>query len=457
MNKAVFATVLTAAAVTAPFCVATVPAAAQAGSAAPANQTAPASSGTEAPQKEATLQPDEYAAYQKVITATDPAAKAAAADAFLQKYPQSSVKAAVLEQEMAAYAQSNNPKTLDVAQQVLQVDPNNIQALVLTTTLEKAQGDAATDPSTKQSDFDKAADAATRGLAVTKPANVTDDQWKTLQAQVKPYFYSAIGADALQKKDYAGAITAYTNELQAVPPAQTQQPGPVLQDTYYLAQAYYSQQPPDYLKCSFFATRTATFAPDQYKSQFQPLANYCYRKYHGGDDGYDAVKTAAQANVMPAQDFLSSVKPAPTPADQATAVLESDKKEDPTLAKVNLEDREYVIANGTPDQAQEEFAPIKGKEVKVSGVVVSVSGTDLKLAVSDDAKNTNPPVADFDITLKSEPKTAPATGATVDVVATFDSFTQKPTMITMTGGEIQGPKEKAPVHHTTTTHHRAAH
>lgn len=397
-------------------------------------QAAPAAPGAQAgPQ----LSQEEYTAYNAVITATDPAAKATAADAFLTKYPQSSVKNTVLEQLLAAYAQANNaPKALEAADRLLQVDPNNIRALALETSLLKTQGDSATDPAAKQTAYDKAADAASRGLKATKPAAVSDTDWAAIQKQVTPYFYSAIGIDALTKKDSAGAIAAYTSELKAVDVAQTTQPGPFLQDTFFLGQAYYIATPPDYLNCTYFTTRTALLAPDQFKSQFQPLATYCYKKYHGGEDGYDAVKTAAQANLFPAADFAASVKPAPTPADQATTVYEADKKDDPGLAKAALADREFVMSYGTQEQGDAEFAPIKGKEVKVEGKVVSITDSTLTLAVSDDAKQANPATADFSVTLKEAPKTPPAVGAEVAVVATFDSYTQKPLLITMTGGEV---------------------
>ena len=402
------------------------------------------------------LSQDEYTAYNAVITATDPTAKAAAAEAFLTKYPQSTVKSTVLEQLLAAYAANNPTKALDAADRLLQVDPNNIRALAVDTSLLKAQGDTATDPAAKQAAYDKAATAAARGLKATKPAAVSDADWAAIEKQVTPYFYSAEGIAALNKKDGAGAIAAYTAELKAVDPAQTAQPGPFLQDTFFLGQAYYISTPPDYLNCTFFTTRVALLAPDQFKPQFQPLATYCYKKFHGGDDGYDAVKTAAQASLFPTPEFASSVKPAPTVADQATGVLEADKKDDPTLLKTAFADREFVIANGTAAQADEEFNPIKDKEVKIAGKVVSLTDTALMLAVSDDAKQANPIVADVTITLKEAPKTPPAVGADVDVVGTIASYTQKPLMITMTGAEIQekaapkaatkaAPAKRAPV------------
>lgn len=443
MKKAVFASMLAVAAVaSAPYS-----AAAQA---APDNQSAP---GAQAPSQPASgsqasgqaaaggqvqLSQPEYAAYNNVTTAADPAAKASAAEAFLTQFPQSSVKGAVLQQlAVAYYSQQNWAKAGDAADRLLQADANNIQGLFIATSAAKSQGDLATDAATRQPSYDKAAGYATRGLAATKPASVDQAQWDTVTKQLAPTFYSAIGIDAIGKKDYPGAISAYTSELKAVPEDQTKTPGVTLQDTYYLGTAYYQSTPPDYLSCAFYATRAVTFAPDQYKGQFQPVATYCYKKYHGGDDGYDAVKTAAASNLFMPDSLKTSIKPAPTPADQATQVLASDKQDDPTLVKTNLADRMFVIQNGTSDQADEEFNPIKGKEARLSGVVVSITDTDLQLAVTDDSKQASPKVADVDITLKEAPKTPPAVDATVEVLGTFDSYTQKPLLVKMTGGEIQ--------------------
>ncbi len=426
MKKAIFASVLAVAAVSAPYCIA------QDAAAQPA-------------AGQVQLQPDEYAAYQNVTTATDPAAKSTAAEAFLTKYPQSSVKADVLTNLALAYYQQNNlPKLADAADRLLQVDPNNIRGLVFDATALKQQGDASADAATRQTFYDKAAGFAQRGLTAPKPASVDQTQWDTFTKTIYPTFYSTIGAAAFGKKDYPAAISAYTSELKAAPEDATKQPGPLLQDTFYLGTAYYQSTPPDYLSCAFFTQRAANFAPDQFKAQFQPTADYCYKKYHGGADGQDAVKTAASATLFPPDSFKSSVKAAPTPADQATALLASDKADDATLAKTNIMDREFVMQYGTSAQADEEFTPIKGKEIEVSGVVVSITGTDLKLAVSDDAKTANPKVADFDVTLKEEPKTAPSVDATVKVIATVDSYTQNPVMVKMTAGEIQTKKAGAP-------------
>src|SRR5258707_15444922 len=74
--------------------------------------------------------PAEYNAYSNAIGQSSPAAKASAIEAFLQQYPNSVVKAEVLQELLVAYQQQNNmDKSLDAASRLLQVDPNNLRAL----------------------------------------------------------------------------------------------------------------------------------------------------------------------------------------------------------------------------------------------------------------------------------------------------------------------------------------
>src|SRR5438045_2057492 len=71
----------------------------------------------------------EYNAYISATGQTDPAAKAAALEAFVQQYPNSVVKEDALEGAMAAYQQAGNmAKVDDAANRERQIDLNNVQA-----------------------------------------------------------------------------------------------------------------------------------------------------------------------------------------------------------------------------------------------------------------------------------------------------------------------------------------
>jgi hypothetical protein len=384
----------------------------------------------------------EYAAYNNAITQTTPQTKAPALEAYLTAYPQSAVKAATLEQLMLNYAQFDPKKAVDAADRLLQVDPNNMRALTFEVYFRRQEGEQATDPATKQTDLDAAASYAQKGLAVTtKPAEMSDDDFAKVKAAATPVFDSAIAEDALNKKDSATAITSYKAELGSVPVAQTQVPGTILQDTYTLGQAYYQQKPPDYVNCTWYASRAAAFAPEPYKSQFLPLAKYCYKKYHGADDGYEAVTAAVQTNLDPPADF--KIKPAPTPADIVAQVISST----PDLATLAVSDKEFILANGKPEDAAKVWDTIKGKSVQFPDTtVIAVNDTSIQVAVSDDAVQSK--TADFTFQLKEPLKTPPAVGAKVTLTGTYASFTPSPIMITMSDGAVVEPK-KAPVHHTT--------
>jgi hypothetical protein len=417
----------------------------------------------------------EYKSYNDAISATDPKAKAAAIEAYLTAFPQSCVKLPTTIALMQTYSQAGDAtKTLDAADRVLQLDPTNMQALFAEAFLRKTAADALTDATAKQAGLDTAAGYAQKGLTAPKPAGMSDADFKTLQATATPVFYSAIAYAAFNKKDSATAIDNYKKELASVPVAQTQVPGPILQDTYYLAMSYLQTTPRDYLNCAFYAARFVAFAPEPYKSQIAPTAKSCYKKYHGGDDGYDAVATVASANLNPPADFASSVKPAPTPAEQIHGIITST----PDLSTLAISDKEMVFQYGSPEDAAKVWDTIKGKSVSIPGaLIVAATPTQLQVAVSDDSVASK--TADFTFTLKAPdplPEKATAAqkaafdkntaaiadatqvGKTVTLSGTYDSFTPKPLMITMSDGEVVLPKAEKPkpAAHAPVAHHPVA-
>src|SRR5271163_2966922 len=100
------------------------------------------------------MSPAEYNAYNSAIGQATPQAKASALEAYLTAYPQSAVKGSVLEQLMLAYAAFDPAKSLDAADRLLQVDPNNLRALTFETYFRLSGADAITDPAAKQAALD---------------------------------------------------------------------------------------------------------------------------------------------------------------------------------------------------------------------------------------------------------------------------------------------------------------
>ena len=383
------------------------------------------------------LDPAEFADYDNAVNKqTTPQTQAPALEAYLTKYPKSTVKADVLQRLMLDYYQFDHAKAIDAADRVLQVTPGNPQALTIEVAFRGEAAQATTDPTAHQAALDAAANYAQQGLDAAKPAGMSDADFAKLKASVTPTFYSAIASDDMGKQDYAGAVTAYKAELAATPIEQTQVAGTALQDTYYLGNAYYQMKPADYVNCTFYTTRAASYAPDNFKAQLQPLATYCYKKYHGSADGYDAVVTAAKANLNPPAGF--SIVPAPTNED----IVKKTIAETPDLATLALADKEFIIQYGKPEDADKVFATVKGKTTEIpDATVISATADKVTVAVSDDAVQSK--MADFSYNMKTPLTKIPAVGSKVTLTGTYTSYTQSPLLITMDNGE-EIAKKSAP-------------
>jgi len=211
-----------------------------------------------------------------------------------------------------------------------------------------------------------------------------------------------------------------------------------LNDTYLLGQAYAQQTPPDLKNAVWFLTRAAAYAPPAAKDQIEKAAEYYYNKYHGSMDGFDQVKTLVTQSVLPPDSYNpTAAPPPPSPADQAAKVVSTT----PDLKTLNLNDKEFILFNGKPEDAEKMWATMKGQTYQIPGKVVSATADSVQLAVTDDAKASN--TADFTINMKKPLTTPPAIGTMVNYNATFDSYTQNPKMITLIDGAPPAPEKPA--------------
>jgi len=363
------------------------------------------------------MSPAEYKAYNDAITQTNPQAKAAALESYLEAYPQSQVKGDTIQLLMLTYSGFDPVKTLSTADRLLQVEPENLRAMTFEVYFRMQNADKAADAAAKQTDLDSAADYAKKGLAVTaKPKDMAQADFDKLKEASTPVFYRAIGNAAFNKKDMPAAISAFKSELASVPVADTEKPGPILQDTYSLGFAYYQSTPPDYVNCTWYTTRAANFAPEPYKSQMSPIAKYCYKKYHGADDGYDAVAAAVATNLNPPAGF--TIKPAPSPADIVANVIATT----PDLSTLAVSDKEFILQNGKPEDTAKVWDTIKGKSVELPNVtVVTATDSAITASVSDDAVQSK--TADFTFNFTTPLKTVPAVGAQITLSGTYSSYT----------------------------------
>ncbi len=392
--------------------------------------------------------PAEYNAYNSAIGQPTPQAKEQAIEAFLQQYPNSVVKQQMLEVLMGAYSETGNTqKALDTARKVLAVDPNDMRALALSAFVLRAQAGQKTNPAEAQPLLDEAAADAQKGLNAPAPTGADAANFDKMKTAVTPLFNGAIAADDLEKKDYAGAIQNFQAELKAMPEPDTTK-GPAIEDTYLLGTAYTQQNPQDLVNAVWYLARAAAYAPEPFKDQIQKAAQYWYKKYHGTMDGFDQVQAQSKTSLMPPAGFtIAAAPPPPSPQQLAHTAVTST----PDLKTMALTDKEFVLSNGTPDDAGKVWDTMKGLTTKVPGKVIAATPDSVKLAVSDDAQQSNK--ADFTINMKTPLRTLPTVGSTINLIATFDSYTQTPPMIIMKDGEAPAATKPRAVHRTTARHH----
>jgi len=399
--------------------------------------------GTAAPaqQKKEIKNPAEYNAYMGALQQTDPTAKAAALEAFLQTYPDSVMKEDGLELLMRTYQQTNNlPKTEDAATRLLQVNPNNVTALALLSYSRRMQA-LQGGPNAQQA-LQQAADYGQKGLTALqtyqKPEGMTDDQFSQLKTQLAGIFNASVGLNALQTKDYASAQTHLAVAAAANPTD--------FATTYQLALANLDAPQPNYLDGLWYIARAANLAPTpQYKQQISEYGRRKYIKYHGGDDGWNDILTAAASPTKPAN---FAIKPAPTPAEQAATLVQQKP-----VDQMSFDEIQMVLTSGNQDAATKVWDGLKDKPIAIEGKLISGTPTKLMIAGSYDDVQANK--ADIELTMNAAipARLMPKDGATIQFQGYPMTYEPSPFMVHMDRGTLIAPKG-APETPKKTTPHR---
>jgi hypothetical protein len=245
--------------------------------------------------------------YTNAVAQAEPAAKEAAINAFLTRYPYSHAQEDMLEQLMAVYVREPDMKKVtETANRILTVDPRNLRALFYVTYATKERALTA-NPAEAQRLLDSAAQAARIALdAPSRPDYMSEVDFDKLRAVTSPTFYSAIGIDDAARQDYFGAIENFGMELKAPINIKATESGFELDDTYRLAQAYAGQTPADLKNAAWFYTRAAQYSTSETKAQWEAKAEATYLDYHGSMDGYPEVQALARENVFPPPEYNPS-------------------------------------------------------------------------------------------------------------------------------------------------------
>jgi hypothetical protein len=381
-------------------------------------------------QQKTIKDPAEYNAYMAALNTADPAQKAASMESFVVKYPNSVVKIDALEQAMAAYQLASNQAGVEkAARRVLQVASGNVRALAVLTVIERAKATAG----------DKAALAqmqahAQQGAAALKSwrnaDGMNDADFAKLRRQMENIFNGAFGFAALQGKDYGRARDAYLLADQTS-----------LQDVYQLGIAELEMNPVD-ANGFWHVARAISLANSQKLDAAAKSADAYgrakYKRYHGGEDGWDAVvKQAASGTAIP-KDFANAITRAPTPAEIAVKAVQDN---DP--GSFSFEDMEFILGLRDASPANREAAERvwralqergAGARFKLRVKVIAASTTTIEAAITDDNKKSDK--ADMHIVLAKPSEPPPAAGTLVTVTGRFSDYTPAPFAFTMIQGEL---------------------
>lgn len=388
--------------------------------------------------------PGEYNAYITALNTQDPAAKAAAMEAFVKQYPQSVVLVDALEQAMAGYQQSNNPaKVEEMAKRILQLQPNHIRALAVVVALDRNKATVGDQAALKE--MCTYAQTGLQQLAGwQKPEGMTDPDFEKLKTQMADIFNGAAGFCALQAKNYTQARDFYTKAFQIDPTN--------LQDVYQLAVADLEMNPLD-LNGLWYCSKAIGLAQKLNNTQaVNGMVAYCkakYKRYHGGEDGWDQLVAGASAeNALPA-DFGSRIKPAPTPCDLAVLAVQQN---DP--ATLSFSDKEFILSKAgcspaNKDAADKVWQSIQTMEkngearLEIPVKVISATKDTVDAAISDDNQAANK--ADVHVELEKPVTKPPEAGTMTKITGVITQYTPDPFMFTMEKGSLPAPK--TPVHH----------
>ena len=391
-----------------------------------------------APRKKEIKDPAEYNSYVGAMQQTSPQAKISGLLDFVQRYPNSAYKVDALEQLMALYQGMNDaPKTMAMANQILQSFPNNVRALALMVYSKRIAAQSGTNPQQTQQDLAEAKDLAERGLAAlktaVKPEGMSDADFEKFKGQVAVVFNGATGLWSLQNKNYPDA----QEHLRA---AVNSNPND-FKDVYPLALAYLSSKPADDINGLWFAARAVNLAtaagfPAQNVTAISEFGRKRFIRYHGGEDGWPELLAQTKTTPLPPAGF--TIPAAPSLAEQAKALANS---KDPK--QMNFAEWELILSAGEPPVQDKVWSVIKGQTVQFAGKVISASRTTLLIAATVDAIELNQ--ADVEVTMAT-PLTArmvPKPGADIEVVAVPASYEPDPFVMKMNKGAMP-PRRPAP-------------
>jgi len=394
-----------------------------------------ATSAARAQAPAAVQNPAEQAAYTNAINIKDATKRAETMEIFLAWYPNSVLRIDAYEQVMAAWQSAGNPAKADAtATKLLQIDPDNLRALANRAYVGRTRA-----MSGEPAALAPAVAAAERGIALMpkwpRPATLSDGDFARTKAQMIAIFDGTLGFAALQAKDYAKARTYYLAAVNADPDN--------LADVYQLSVAQLEMQPSDPLGFWYGARAVAIARAaknDQAASGIDRYVRSRYHRYHGSEEGWDALVTrVAAGEKTPPEGFTKSISRALSPAEAAVAAV---TEHDP--AALSYSEWAFVLSHREDSPANKEAADKvwraitdkqkDGARLKIPVKVITAKPDRIEAAISDQNQASN--TVDLSVALARPLSPLPAVGATISIVGTLSDYRVRPFLFMMTKAEL---------------------
>jgi tetratricopeptide (TPR) repeat protein len=308
--------------------------------------------------------PEEFTLFDSILKDTNPKTKLEKLQEWQTKYASTDFEKQRKQLFLDTYVKLNQPKeAVAEAKLILADDPKDFTSLYYTMYFTRAlTGDK---PTPEVLDQGEKATTALLANIDTPPANVTADQWKGARTPVEALGHSTLGWIAMQRRSWDAAESEFQKTL-ALDPNN----GEV---DFFMGTVIASEKNPQKMSAGlFYFARAATYegpgglAPAG-RQQALDYVKRAYKVYHGSDEGFNDLLTAAKAQSTPAADH--HIRTAGEIAQEQQKKQEADDASHPELLLWKNIKTQLTAADGptyfNSSMKDAELPTLKGKVVKL--------------------------------------------------------------------------------------------
>jgi len=256
--------------------------------------------GQEAQQKSPWKDRAEYDLYGSITKEQDPAKKVQLLDTYMEKYPESQFKLQAHLMYALAYQSLKEPeKMYEAAENILAIDPKNVQGLYFLTSLTASM--AKTDAETLSKGEKAAKTLLTEVKALSKPDAMAQADWDKQRNGLLILGNQTLGWIAMTRKNNTEAEDYFTEVLE-IDPANGQV-------SYWLGTVILAQRDPAKQSAAFYHfARAAAYDGEGAmeagpRKEVDTYIRKIYTSFHGDDSGLEEMFASAAEEPFPPSGF----------------------------------------------------------------------------------------------------------------------------------------------------------